>query len=280
MPPSAIVLTGATSAEGIAAGEGDTFFAGDLVASDIFRGSLAGRRAERFIDVPVGRMAVGMKADPEHHLLVVAGGTTGQGYFYDTGSGKSIAGIQLADAKVSFINDVVLTDAGAWFTNSNKGELYFVPISGEGQLGKVKTLKLSGPAAETGEGFNLNGIAATADGGTLIVAHSGNQAVYTVDPDSGASKEIAGLELPNVDGLVLQDQQLWAVQNVRNQISRIRLEPDLASGSVEQVITSKLFQTPTTAALIDGKLLVVNAKFDTGNPPKAKTFEVVVVDAG
>src|SRR3954464_12407214 len=81
-PPAAIVLTGATSAEGIAAGEGETFFAGDLVAGDIFRGSLGDRTAGRFIDVPARRMAVGMKADPEHHLLAVAGGTTGQGYFY------------------------------------------------------------------------------------------------------------------------------------------------------------------------------------------------------
>lgn len=278
-PPAVILLSGATSAEGIAAGEGETFYAGDLVAGDIFRGNLGEHRAERFIDVPPGRMAVGMKADPEHHLLVVAGGTTGRGYFYDTRSGKTIASIQLAEAKKSFINDVVLTAAGAWFTNSSKGELYFVPISGEGTLGQAKTLKLTGPAAETGQGFNLNGIVAADDGGTLIVAHSRNQAVYTVDPDTGASKQITGLELPDVDGLVLQDKQLWAVQNFKNQISRIRLEADLGSGSVEQVITSKLFQTPTTAALIDGKLLVVNAKFDTGNPPKAKTFEVVIVDA-
>jgi sugar lactone lactonase YvrE len=279
-PPAVILLPGATSAEGIAAGEGETFFAGDLVAGDIFRGNLGDRTAGRFINVPSGRMAAGMKADPAHHLLVVAGGMTGQSYFYDTSSGKTIASVQLSDAKGSFINDVVLTPAGAWFTNSFKGELYVVPISGEGKPGKARTVKLSGPAAETGEGFNLNGIAATEDGGTLIVAHSSNQAVYTVDPDSGTSKEIAGLELPNVDGLVLQDRQLWAVQNFKNQISRIRLETDLASGSVEQVITSKLFQTPTTAALIGGKLLVVNAKFDTGNPPKAKTYEVVIVDAG
>ncbi|MCG2621676.1 SMP-30/gluconolactonase/LRE family protein [Arthrobacter sp. I2-34] len=278
-PAPTIVLPGATSAEGIAAAEGDTFFAGDLVAGDIFRGDLGDRRAERFIDVPSGRMAVGMKADQAHSLLAVAGGTTGQGYFYDTGSGKTIATLQLAKAKESFINDVVLTPAGAWFTNSRKGELYVVPISDDGKPGEARTVKLTGPAAEVRDGFNLNGIAATDDGRTLIVAHTNNQAVYTVDPETGASKKISGLDLPYVDGLVLQDRQLWAVQNFKNQVSRIRLDADLGSGAVEQVITSGQFQTPTTAALIGAKLLVVNAKFDTGNPPTAKTYEVVIVDA-
>jgi sugar lactone lactonase YvrE len=278
MPPSTIVLPGAISAEGIAAGGGSTFFAGDLVAGDIFRGDLDARSAERFIDAPEGRMAVGMKVDREHSLLIVAGGMTGQGYFYDTETGKTVASIQLAKADESFINDVALTPEGAWFTNSRKGELYVVPISDEGRPGKARTVKLSGPAAKTGEGFNLNGIAATEDGKTLIVAHSANQAVYTVDPDTGASKPITLPSLPDVDGLVLKDRQLWAVQNLKNQISRIRLESDLGSGSVEQVITSELFQTPTTAALIGKNLLVVNAKFDTGFPPTADQYEVVIVD--
>ena len=38
--PRVIVLPGATSAEGIAAGRGSTFYAGDLFNGDIFRGDL------------------------------------------------------------------------------------------------------------------------------------------------------------------------------------------------------------------------------------------------
>jgi hypothetical protein len=47
---------------------------------------------------------------------------------------------------------------------------------------------------------------------------------------------------------------------------------------VEEVITSALFQVPTTAALFGSRLAVVNAKFDTGLPPTATQFEVIVVD--
>jgi hypothetical protein len=53
-PAEVIVLPGATSAEGIAAGRGTTFYAGDLFAGDIFRGSIRRGTAELFIDAPPG----------------------------------------------------------------------------------------------------------------------------------------------------------------------------------------------------------------------------------
>ena len=84
--------------------------------------------------------------------------------------------------------------------------------------------------------------------------------------------------MPNVDGIVLQGRRLWAVQNFDNQVTRIRLSPHLTSGVVEEIITSDLFQFPTTAARFGSRLAVVNAKFDTGFPPTADEYEVVVVD--
>jgi hypothetical protein len=50
------------------------------------------------------------------------------------------------------------------------------------------------------------------------------------------------------------------------------------AGGVEGVITSELFQVPTTAARSGSRLAVVNAKFDTGIPPTADQYEVIVVD--
>ena len=57
-----------------------------------------------------------------------------------------------------------------------------------------------------------------------------------------------------------------------------RLSGDLTSGSVRKVITSSLFEVPTTVARFGDRLAAVNAKFDTGIPPTATSFEVVVVD--
>jgi sugar lactone lactonase YvrE len=273
-----IVLPGATSAEGIAAGRGATFYAGDLFAGDIFRGNIRRGTAERFIDAPAGRQAVGMAADLRHDLLFVAGGFTGQGYVYDLGTGATVASYQFATPPATVINDVAVTRRGAWFTDSVQGQLYFVPVSRAGIPGPFHTLGLSGPAADTSGEFNLNGIQATANGKTLIVAHSANGQLYTVDPRTGASARIAGVNVPNVDGIVLEGRRLWAVQNI-NQVTRIRLGRHLRSGVVDKVITSALFQTPSTAARFGSRLAVVNAKFDTGIPPTADQYEVVVVKA-
>jgi sugar lactone lactonase YvrE len=276
-PPHVIVLPGASSAEGIAKGEGDTFYAGDLFLGDIFRGDLEDRTAELFIDAPDGRGAVGMFADLEHDLLFVAGGFTGQAYVYDLDSGATVASYQFA-MPPTVINDVTVTPDGAWFTDSLQATLFFVPVDRQGEPGEFRTLELHGPAADTSGEFNLNGIAATEDGGTLIVAHSASGALYTVDPDTGRSAEIAGVDVPAVDGIVLQDRELWAVQNELNQVSEVRLNSALTAGSIEEEITDRAFQTPTTAIRFGGRLAVVNAKFDTGFPPTADRYEVVLVD--
>ena len=271
-----IVLPGASSTEGIARGAGTTFYATDLFAGDVFRGDLATGAVERFVDNPPGRVAVGLKADLPHGLLFVAGGPTGQAYVYDLDTGAPVATYQLT-AGPAFINDVVVTRTGAWFTNSAAAELYFVPVSHKA-TGPLRTLSLSRPAGDTSGQFNNNGIEATADGSSLLVAHSGQGAINVVDPTTGASRTLAGVVTPNVDGILLQGRTLWAVQNFSNQISTFRLNGDLSSGSLTKVITSDAFQVPTTVARFGDRLAVVNAKFDTGVPPNASQYEVVVVD--
>jgi sugar lactone lactonase YvrE len=276
-PDEQIVLPGATSAEGIAKGVGSTFYAGDLFGGDIFRGDLQRGTAELFVDAPSGRMALGMAVDVPHGLLFVAGGFAGTAYVYDANTGATVASYQFTE-QPSAINDVAITKKGAWFTDSLQAKLFFVPISPTGALGAFRTLQLSGPAADTSAEFNNNGIQATPDGKTLIVAHSGQGALNTVDPTTGASSTIAGVSVPSVDGILLEGGRLFAVQNFLNQIAVVRLRPDLTAGAVEKVITSELFQIPTTVARFGDRLAAVNAKFDTGIPPTADQFEVIVVD--
>lgn len=43
-----------------------------------------------------------------------------------------------------------------------------MPVARDREPGTARTVMLTGPAAPRGQGFNLNGIAATGDGGTLI----------------------------------------------------------------------------------------------------------------
>ncbi len=110
------------------------------------------------------------------------------------------------------------------------------------------------------------------------MAHSGLSALNVVDPATGASRTIAGVSVPFVDGILLEGGELYAVQNFLDQIAVVRLSPDLESGTVERVVTSDLFQVPTTVARFGDRLATVNAKFDTGLPPIADQYEVVIVD--
>lgn len=272
-----IVLPGASSAEGVAAGRGSTFYAGDFSRGDIFRGDVRRRTAEMFIDAPDGRQALGMVVDTRHDLLLVAGGATGQAYVYDLESGATVATYRLAAPNTSIVNDVTLTRDGAWFTDSLRADLHFVPIGRHGVPGPARTLTVTGPAADTSGDFNLNGIRATPDGRRLVVAHFDHGALYTVDPATGASAVIAGVSVPDVDGILLEGGRLWAVQSFQNRVSRVDLAPDLRSGEVEAVVTSDRFQVPTTAARIGDRLAVVNSRFDTGVPPTATRFDVVVL---
>jgi sugar lactone lactonase YvrE len=280
--PTVVTLAGATSAEGIATGIGSTFFAGDLIRGDIYRGDLRAASASLFKVAPAGRMAFGMKVDVPHGLLFVAGGFTGQAYAYDARTGADVAVLQLGNpARGTLINDVALTDGAAWFTDSMQPRLYRVPIAADGTIGTPSTLVVTGPAAHLPGAFpppGMNGIAASANGRTLIVSHSADGTLYTVDLDTGASSAIAGADLPNVDGILFEAGRVWAVQTFLNQVTELRLSSDLSSATAQRIITDPLFEVPTAVARQGNRLALINAKYDTGFPPTATSFEVVIVE--
>ncbi len=65
------------------------------------------------------------------------------------------------------------------------------------------------------QAFNLNGITASPDGETLIVAHTGDGALDTVNPTTGASATITGANVPNVNGILVEAGRLWAVHKLQ-----------------------------------------------------------------
>ena len=272
--PSSIPLPVDFSPEGIAVGTGSTFYAGSLSTGDIFRGDLRAGTGSVFIDAAPGRSAVGMKVDEAHHRLFVAGGFTGAVYVYDTTSGAPLATFQVATPGASLLNDVVITPAGVYVTDSFAPVLHLIPFGPGGALGPPTTLTLIGPAAFIDPTFpNLNGIDATGDGSTLIVNHTSLGKLFTVDPATGVSAEIAvaGLLPGTLDGLLLAGQNLWVVENFANLLVRVTLTPDLTAGAITSVIDSPSFRVPTTVARFGDRLALVNGRFDLGLPPPLGT---------
>jgi streptogramin lyase len=256
--------------EGIASGQGTTFFAGSLADGAVVKGDLRTGSLETLVASANGP-AVGIEVDAKNRVWV-AGGPSAQIRVYDGTTGELLG---LYSTGAGFINDLVVTKDAVYATNSVAPALAVVP------LGPGGTLPPSGAAGQvpmTGfpnvPGFNANGIEAGQDG-RLVVAHSAAQALFAVDPTTGAAEQIdLGGPLANVDGITRQGSTLYAVQNRLNRIAVIDLAPNLASGTIRSTLTNLGFDVPTTVALFGNATYVVNARF--GNPsPGTADFAVV-----
>ena len=140
-------------------------------------------------------MAAGMKFDPRTGLALRGwAGRPARATSMTPPPGRRSPSYQFADpATAPVINDVTLTREGAWFTDSTHPALYFVPVA-HGVPGAFSTLALSGPAARSTAPSASTASPRRADGKTLVVAHTGNASLYTVDPATGAEREHRGRE--------------------------------------------------------------------------------------
>jgi Cu-Zn family superoxide dismutase len=166
---------------------------------------------------------------------------------------------------MTFVNDVALgPDGSAYFTDSINPRLYRLFPYEEGGYGFEPFLDLEETPLEYGEGFNLNGIAATEDGRHLITVQSNTGNLYRIDTRSKEIRQVdlGGETLENGDGILLDGRTLYVVRNRQGLIFPVRLAQDFASGEVGEGFTDPSLAYPTTIAAYDGHLLVVNSQFD------------------
>src|SRR6185503_287083 len=278
--PGVIPLPDGFGPEGIASGNGTTFYVGSIPTGEVYRGDLRTGEGEVIVEPPAGRSAIGLKFDAPTGWLFVAGGPTGSAYVYDAETGATISAIQL-ETLTSFINDVVITKDAAYFTNSFQPILYKVPLASIAEsptMPEVIKIPLGGDYQFTPGAFNANGIAATPNGKTLIIVNSTEGALYNVAPTTGVATRIdlGTGAVPNGDGILLQGKTLYVVQNQLNQIAVVELSADLTSGIITETITDADFRVPTTIARFGNSLYAVNARFGTVPTPDTE-YEVVRV---
>jgi hypothetical protein len=278
--PEVIPLPDGFQPEGIA-NRGTTFYAGWLGRGAIYRGDLRTGSGAVLVQPQSGRAATGMKVDGRDRLFV-SGAFTGQAYVYDAQTGADAhTPYQLNAPEASFINDVVLTRNGAYFTDSFQPFLYRVPISRGGQLGAqsdVERIPLSGDIAFVPDQFNTNGIEAARGGDTLVIVQTVTGKLFTVDPHSGVTNEIelTNRVTPGVnnvqtgDGLLLDGKTLFVVEGFHNRIAVVQLGPQLARGEIVAYLTDTDFDIPTTVADLGRRLYAPNARFTTPATPATK----------
>jgi len=278
--PETIPLPNGFQPEGIATGMGTTFYVGSIPTGAVYRGDLRTGEGEVLVPAQVGHQAIGLKFHKLTGLLFVAGGPTGSAFIYNGETGENVAEIQLTTLP-SFINDVVITEEAAYFTNSFQPKLYRVSFDENGELPAQPTAEEIGLGGEyqfTPGAFNANGITATPNGKTLIIVNSTQGALYRVDPTNGVATliDLGTGGVPNGDGLLLKGKTLYVVQNQLNQIAVVNLDASLSAGTIVRTITSPLFRVPTTVAGFGMDLYVVNARFGTVPTPDTE-YEVVRV---
>jgi sugar lactone lactonase YvrE len=263
--PQVIQLPNGFQPEGIEVGNGNTFYVGSRATGAIYRGNLRTGGGSVLVAGGQGRLATGIELD--RNRLIVAGANNGDGYVYNARTGALIRSYNFADTN-TFVNDVVVTQRAAYFTDSNKAVLYKVAIGPGGALGAATTVPLSPPFV-LGSGFNLNGIDATPNGRTLIAVQSNNGKLWRINAATGANQEIAlagGQTVPNGDGILLDGRTLYVVQNQNNLVAVIALSPNFTSGRVVTRMSDPDFKIPTTIDEHGRRLYAVNARFNVSGP--------------
>lgn len=281
-PPGRYIVPGDNVfPEGIAvqASSGD-FFVGSTTSGAIYRGNVAADTVELFL--PGGtdeRTDVrGLKVDGRGRLYL-AGGPTGRIFVYDLATRGLLARFATG-LTPSFVNDVTIAPNGdAFFTDSNSPAIYRVAAGVTGTGAFERFLDLTGSPIIYAQGFNLNGIAASADGRFLVTVQSNTGKLFRVEIASKRVTEIdlGGTTLTGGDGILLDGQILHVMRNAAQALVTLRLAPDFASGSVVATTSDPAFDFPTTFARAGDRFLAVNSQLNkrTANQPPTVPFVIL-----
>jgi hypothetical protein len=265
--PTRIDLPAGFRPEGITS-SGNKLYVGSLVDGAIWRGSAKTGKGAVVIPGVTGQSAAGIHVDWRGRLWV-AGATDQTIRVYSLRTRALLRTYTFPTA--GFLNDLVITRAGVYATDSLNAQLAFVPFGKGGKLPAADlatTVPLSGDMV-LAAGFNANGI--VAKGGKLITVQSNMGLLFSIDPKTGVTTSIdtGGYSLLNGDGLVLKGRSLFVVRNQDDLIAVLKLGKGLATATKVTELTSTSLDVPTTATFAVGRLWTVNARFST--PPTATT---------
>lgn len=207
---------------------------------------------------------LGLSLDDANRLWI-AGGNTGRIWVVDAASGAVVKDAPVATAGRSLLNDVALAGGAAYITDTFVPTLWRVAADGEAIGNPEPWLDLTGSPIEYADGPNLNGIAVTPDGQTLIVVHMGKGLLFAIDIATKAITPIdtGGADLTGADGLVLDGSTLYVVRQTAVEIATVRLSADRSTGTVVARYQHSGLAWPATAVRVGDDLVVVNTQFNT-----------------
>lgn len=259
------------------------FYVSETTGGEIHRGDLRSAGATEWLrgDGTDGRWtARGVTVDSQGRVYV-AGGPNGIDHpgapdlwVYDR-SGRLLAALRTGVPN-AFLNDVVIgPDGAAYFTNSNAPQVFRVAEQ-HGQW-TVQTWVDATATIPTQTGFNLGGIVLSPDRRALVVAQGNVGKLWRFDLRSGkvSAVDTGTADLVNADGLVRDGNALWVVRNFSRMLSTLQLSQDGRTATLVSATPTDPTRVFTTAKLAQGRLLLVDSKFD--EPVAAPPYQVVAL---
>jgi len=236
---------------------------GDIVQVNVVTGAVnlfaSGIKQDR-------AFATGMKLDKKGRLWV-CGGLQGKVQVLSA-DGNLIKSWDLkALYGAGFVNDVILDDKYAYFTDSQVRKIYRAAVN-TAVPGEIEEwLNFTNEQILYSAGTNANGIEMTPDGKYLIVVISNSGKLFRIDKNSKAIVEIQ-LNTPvnSGDGLLMDGNTLYVSRNATGQIFPVYLNNSYTQGTVGSGFGSNLLFN-TTMAKAGDYLLVVNGQLNRRNPP-------------
>jgi len=219
----------------------------------------------------------GMKVDAQKRLWIAAG-AQGRMFVIDTTTGKILKQFEVPNPAGSVINDITLAGGAGYFTDTRFGTMWRVQTKGS-EIGELEPwLTFEGTPLQSGPGANLNGIASTPDGRTIIAVHMGRGELYKINVATKAVTLIdtAKADLTSADGLVLDGSTLYVVRQSAGEVATVQLASDLSRGTVVSRFAHPMLTYPATAAKVGNELLVVNTQFNK-RTSKTETTPFTVV---
>ena len=285
--------------EGIVVGKNNMAYVGSIYSGAIWKFSIKTGEGDYLVGPTPGIPTVGLTYDKRTGYLFAAKGFGGAVLVYDSSSGEQVGAFQLtipSPTNPTWVNDLIVTNKAVYITDSFRPFLYKIPLDPGGGLpdpGEIEEIPLGGDFQMSyvpgvfGVPINANGIDATPNGKTLVIAHTDYGLLYKVDPKTGDAIEIdmGDDDVMNADGILLEPGhngfRLYVVQGFEHKLTTVDLSSDLESGVIADEDNDPNFQFPTTVSEKGNSLYVVNARFDI-SPPSQPTpdleFTVVRVD--
>jgi len=265
-----------------------SYFLGSLTEPTIYRIS-ANKEVKRFAYDKEIVSSAGIHVDGNHRRLLITSldlGTSEASTANNKGAKAGLAVYSLeTEEKIAYV-DLSKGLAGGHLSNDltfdTEGNIYitdsFSPIIYKVDTDYNASILIQNPAF-AGEGFNLNGIVFHPDG-YLIVSKYNSNSLYKIpldNPENWSEIKLAAT-LSGPDGLVLlNNNELAIIENkTRGNISIFRSENNWENAQLKSALLLES-AFPTTAALVNGKLVVLDGHINqlfAGKKDEVDTFSL------